>query len=193
MDPEQKKRVMVLGALVIALPLILWFVLRKSPEEQAAQAQIDQAQAQNQTGTSAVTPIQSVFDENSVDINALFANIREVSFRYEDVRTQRDPMLPVSGDVVDVYGPGGTGNTQGEEQVLYVAQRLQVTGILWDESSPLAVINDGNVDNIVEVGFTYEEHGDRLRVKAIGRDYVIVEVTLSDGELIEITKELKEQ
>ena len=59
--------------------------------------------------------------------------------------------------------------------------------------SPLAVINDGNVDNIVEVGFTYEEHGDRLRVKAIGRDYVIVEVTLSDGELHEITKELKEQ
>ena len=189
MDPEQKKKAIILGVLVLALPVLLWwFVFRTSPDEAA----FNQAQAANQN-VPGTPPIQSVFDQNPVDINELFASIQEVSFRYAEEQIPRDPMLPVSGAQIGVLGGANGGISMADEPVVYVAQRLEVTGIIWDEDAPVAVINDGSVDNIVEVGFTYPNYNNRLRVKSIGEDHVVVEVILSDGETQEFRKELKEQ
>jgi len=188
MDPEQKKKAIILGVLVLAMPVLLWwFVFRTSPEEAA----FNKAQAES-LNVPGAPPIQSVFDQNPVDLNGLFASIQEVSFRYANEQIPRDPMLPVSGAQINLgRTPGGL--DADDEPVVYVAQRLEVTGIIWDEDEPVAVINDGSVDNIVDIGFTYPNFNDRLRVKFIGEDYVVVEVILSDGEAQEFRKELKEQ
>lgn len=194
MDPDQKNKAIVLGVLVLSLPVLLWwFVIRKTPEELAMEQAVAAAQAEGLIVAAAGAPIQSVFEQNPVDINELFSRIQEVSFRYADVRTQRDPMLPVSGEQINLLAGRGGGVSGDDEPVVYVAQRLEVTGIIWDSNDPYAVINDGNVDNIVDVGFKYTIYDDRVRVKSIGEDHVVVEVILSDGEAQEFVKELKEQ
>ena len=188
MDAEQKKKAIILGVLVLALPVLLWwFVFRTSPDEAA----FNQAQAANQN-IPGTPPIQSVFAQNPVDINELFASIQEVSFSYANEQIARDPMIAVSGAQIGIQGPD-SGLSMADEPVVYVAQRLEVTGIIWDEDDPIAVINDGSVDNIVEVGFIYPNFNERLRIKSIGKDHVVVEVILSDGEAQEFRKELKEQ
>ena len=77
--------------------------------------------------------------------------------------------------------PGAEGELA--ENLLYEANRKNLTGIIWDDVTPLAVIDNA----VVYVGYEFEEP---IIVKTIERDYVVLAIA---GEDIEVVRQLKEQ
>jgi len=138
--------------------------------------------AANNTGAN---PSGSVFDEIDINIQELVQNIKEVSFRYEDEHLARNPSAPLVGAYA-IYSKKvdlANGEVPTTDNLLYEANRKKVTGIIWDEKHPMAVIDD----EVVYVGYRFEEP---ISVKAILADHVVLSLT-NDG--LDIIRELKEQ
>lgn len=200
MTPDLRRNIIIIGSLVAAFALVIWlFVLRENPEmaqirkNQAAAAADRRAEGEGSavstTGVSA--SISSVFQDTDVNINELIQNIREVEFKYEDAREARNPMSPLVGGTRFTPGSAASygreaGGGAVDENLVYEANRKDVTGIIWDDTRPLAVIDD----EIVGVGYVFDE---RILVKEIAELYVVLSLKLDGNEELEIVKELKEQ
>lgn len=200
MTPDLRRNIIIIGSLVAAFALVIWlFVLRENPEmaqirkNQAAAAADRRAKGEGSavstTGVSA--SISSVFQDTDVNINELIQNIREVEFKYEDAREARNPMSPLVGGTRFTPGSAASygreaGDGAVDENLVYEANRKDVTGIIWDDTRPLAVIDD----EIVGVGYVFDE---RILVKEIAELYVVLSLKLDGNEELEIVKELKEQ
>lgn len=202
MNPELRRNIIVVGVLVVVLGFVVWFFgmretaqqaqIRKNRAEAAANAKAGGTKGKSSPATKSgvSASISSVFQDADVNINELIQNIREVEFKYEDAREARNPMTPLVGGTR--FTPGGAakvGLPTGaglDENLVYEANRKDVTGIIWDEVNPLAVIDE----EIVGVGYVFDE---RILVKEIAELYVVLSLKLDDNEELEIVKELKEQ
>ena len=188
MTPDQRKRAILLGVLLVVVVAALWFQFFRTP---SAPENVASAVA---TPASAPMPqVESVFQESEVNIDDLVQNIREVDFEYgEDVQA-RDPMAPLVGSsyIALQRAAGESGMpTRDKQSLVYEANLKHVTGIMWDPQSPMAVIKTPGVgDEVVNRGFEFEEG---IHVKDIGPDHVVLSLKL-EGEEVEIVKELEEQ
>jgi len=188
MNEENKKQFIVLAVLGVILGGVLWFsVFKKGPEGPTTQA------GQNSSQVAAATTangqmssrISSVFQEAPVDLEELIENIKEVEFDYHNQHDSRNPTLALVGDpmLFRTYAAAIGSDDEIAENLLYEANRKNLTGIIWDDRTPLAVI-DGDV---VKVGYEFHEP---IIVKAIERDYVVLAIA---GEDLEVVRQLKEQ
>jgi hypothetical protein len=140
---------------------------------------------------SSIGDFKSVFDDVQIDIQELIQNIQPVEFIYDEVKTARDPSVPITKGTVGtniepIFDPDGP--AVDPTSLVYLAQLKTVTGIIYDEKDPIAVI-DGSV---VNVGFEFRETPDAqpIIVKTIGRDSVTLSIPSEDQE---ITKELSKE
>lgn len=142
-------------------------------------------------GGSNIATFESVFDDVDVDIDQLIQNIQNVEFVYEEVRIARNPAQPIlSGNEVDPNEwPPAPLNPDGDSLV-FLAEQKKVTGIIWDDASPLAVI-DGEV---VGVGHEFVVTADNqaIVVKRIGEDFVILAIPSEDEEITKSLVEVEE-
>ncbi|HUW60196.1 MAG TPA: hypothetical protein VMZ06_04245 [Candidatus Bathyarchaeia archaeon] len=115
-----------------------------------------------------------------IDIDALLASIQEVDFDYEKDRVARDVMAPLVGKVAVRTDKEGTGAPVAPATLGKVMSKM-VSGIVWDESFPVAVVDN----EVVEPGY---EYADGTVVVAIEEDHVVFRV----GESL-IQVELKER
>lgn len=175
MNEENKKQFIILGGLALLLGGVLWqFVLKKDPQT-AAMA--------NPQAAAIGAPVESVFNESSVDLEGLVENIKVVKFDYSRQRDSRNPTLPLVGDHMAFRGQtAGLGSVPGTDDLLYEASRKKVTGIIWDELNPLAVIDD----EVVAIGHEFDSP---ITVKSIERGRVILAIAGLD---LDIVRELKE-
>lgn len=190
MNVENKKQFIALGALALVLGGVLWMVVfKKGPEGPAIQAG-QEASTQMAAATTADTKsgmssrISSVFQEAHVDLHELIQNIKEVEFNYREEHDGRNPTVALVGDpmLFRTYTDWGDGD-EIAENLLYEANRKNLTGIIWDDDTPLAVI-DGEV---VGVGHEFQEP---IIVKAIEQNFVVLAIA---GEDLEVVRQLKEQ
>ena len=188
MTPDQRKRAIVLGVLLVGVVGALWFQFFRAPSapEYVASAVATPA-------ASPVAQVESVFQETEVNIDELVKNIREVDFQYgEDVQA-RDPMAPLVGSAyIALQRAAGdaAAPVRDKQSLVYEANLKHVTGIMWDPQRPMAVIKTPGVgDEVVNRGFQFEEG---IHVKDIGPDHVVLSLKL-EGEEVEIVKELEEQ
>lgn len=182
MNRDQMKTIGVVVLLVIGVPAALFYAFRGTGGSTNLQP--------TDSGTS-TTAVQSVFEKIDLDIDELVKSIKEVGFDYTRRKSARDPMVPLAGGS-KISRPSGDvlagleGSDADKTRVLiYEANRKEVTGILWDEENPLAVIDD----EIVHVNYAFESG---IRVTKIGPTEVILVVTIGNEE-IEVPRELKEQ
>lgn len=140
-----------------------------------------------------LTQVESVFEEANFDIDELMNSIKDVEFSYADAREVRDPFLPLLGGTAFIEFEGGSGGDAPrlmDENVIYEANRRRVTGIIWDNAFPLAVLSEvGQPDEIVSEGF---DLGNGILVSKIAHNHVVLALRL-ENETMEIVKELKEQ
>lgn len=193
MDPKQRQKVIVLASLGLVIAGVLWFQFFRGPSMTSAD-----------TGASApvvldpaltLTNSKSVFQEVDFNIEELVQSIKEVTFDYMEVRLARDPMAPLL--IGAHFRPGQPGTSisrpgSSYETLVYEVNRKVVTGIIWDESNPIAVIREpGQLsETIVYPG---KNLGTGIVIKAVERDRVVFSISLG-GEHMEIIKELaKEQ
>lgn len=188
MNEEKKKEVIVLAVLLLVLGGAIWFfVFKKDPAGPTIQARPTDSAQQTLSGEAASgvsSRISSVFQEAPLDLQELIQNIKEVEFDYRDAHDSRNPTRALVGDPMVFRArriPGG--ESELAENLLYEANRKNLTGIIWDDVTPMAVIDNA----IVYVGYEFEEP---IIVKAIERDYVVLAIT---GEDLEVVRQLKEQ
>jgi len=115
-----------------------------------------------------------------IDIDALLASIQEVDFDYEKDRVPRDVMAPLVGKVAVRTDEEGSGAPVAPATLGKVMSKI-VSGIVWDESFPVAVVDN----EVVEPGY---EYADGTIVESIEEDHVVFRV----GESL-IQVELKER
>ncbi len=169
MNPENRKQFIVLGVLVAGLVLVGAYQFLKTggptvPAKPASTASTSKPD----------TKVSAPRFEGNLD--QLLAGIKEVTFDYRRVAGDRpSPMQPKIATRPVIDDPGG-----GQQMRSYDVQRLRVTGIIWDETSPYAVVEG-------EVVWNGYDYGNGLRVLAIEKDRVTFDL---DG--FEIPVEMEE-
>jgi hypothetical protein len=98
----------------------------------------------------------------------LLANIKEVDFDYETERLPRDPMAPLVGTLTR-KAPEGTEEQPAAPPTAVQVMNKVVSGIVWDERHPLAVVDN----EVVCPGYVY---ADGVTVESIERDRVVFKV-----------------
>ena len=117
--------------------------------------------------------------EVNIKIDELIAGVEDVTFDYRIMRIDRDPLAALVGGPLKLDLPieGGTVPTGS----LSAVTQKKITGIVYDEYSPMAVVDD----EVVGIGHVYPNG---IRVHSIDRD----KVTFQLGDSL-IPVEMKEQ
>ena len=188
------KKIIFLIALLVLGGAAVWYAFQPTPEQLAKSERFRkerEARAQGQTAVkSASKPaagaqddgIVSQFVESDVDIVALQRNIQDVDFEYNIERLSRDPMSPLIGLLTSTSSANQGQPQLGADQRLIQTARLKsVSGIVWDDANPFAVIDN----EVVTTGYAYPEG---IVVDEILPDHVVFRVNDARVEV-----ELKEQ
>ncbi len=189
MNPKQRNQMIAAGALVVVLAGALWFNVFRGAGGAPGTATPGAAVAGAGTGAA-----ESVFESSDIDIVALTKGIAPLEFQYEDQREAVDPMEPrVGGPGIAAAGLGDLGGSGTVRKppswpdLLTEATRKAVTGILWDPSQPLAIVDD----LVVSVGYQFEPDL-AITVKDITESTVVLSVDLGNNHR-EVTKEIKKK
>ncbi len=186
-DAKKRKQTIILTVLGVVLTLVLGSQFIGGKPKHAAQAkQTGAAQPARNSAENlpnAAPRVTSVFQRADVDLDTLVQEIKVVEFEYDKDAGDRDPTLPLAGDSMKLRARTAmaSGNLSPEDLV-FSAKQKRVTGIIWDDVTPFAVIDN----DVVSVGFTFDEP---IFVKAIERDRVVLGIT---GQDTEVVSELKE-
>ena len=187
MNEQNRKKAIVLGALGVALAAVMWFQFAGSKPDAVTppvQTAKNQPGVPVGAGSSAVPQVGSVFQRSNVAIQQLIQSVREVEFDYMVAHLSRNPTLPLVGGVSYLRARALEGEDEfSVDDLLYAANRKQLTGILWNAFRPLAVVDD----SVVHVGYRFAEP---IEVKAIEQNRIVLAI---DGQDVEVVKELKEQ
>ena len=188
MTQEQKKMAAMVVLFVVAIGLVIYQVMfaggpttppaapKTGAAAPAAGAAKSGAAAAPAAAAAASGPARLA--EVNVNIDELLAGVEDVKFDYETMRIERDPLGALVGGPlkmdVPIDGPvpvGGIGSVM----------QKKITGIVYDEYSPMAVVDD----EVVGVGHVYPNG---IKVHSIDRN----KVTFQLGDSL-IPVEMKEQ
>jgi len=139
-NPEQRKQAIMLAVLGVALAGVLVWQLRGGGSEgkQPTRRSESSRKASEATGELAIRMAD-------VNIEELVARVRErvyVDFAYEEHRLPRDPMRPLVGDAAAGPMLPQIGEKISREAVIKAVQDKVVSGIVWDERDPCAIIDN---------------------------------------------------
>lgn len=179
-DQKQIRKFVALGVLSIMAVVVLFMQFRPSAEDRLIQENFrkGQEQAALQPATPAqqavVPSVQSQFQRANVEIEDLLAGVQRENFMYEDVRIQRNPMQPLVGaGAPPKFEASAASQTSDEvlsERITQAIRSMRITGIIWDDIYPVAVVND----EIVYNGFVFNDTG--IRVASIEPTRIILQI-----------------
>jgi hypothetical protein len=109
----------------------------------------------------------SAFQRADVNIDELIAGIKEVDFDYDMVAADVNPMSPLVGPFapqrVAVADGGGAEAVTVRQDIQALIRNLRVTGIMWDQFDPMAVVRfpvqGDTISEVVTRGFEFPEMG----------------------------------
>lgn len=188
MSGNGKKIALLIGLIVVG-GFFIWYANRRSPEDIARserfakiRAERNQAATEPKASTPEAQTPQGVFVTADVDVEALSQSIQDNDFEYSIERLSRDPMSPLIGLQTAASSAESSQPQIGADQRLIQTARLKsVSGIVWDDLSPFAVIDN----EVVTTGYAYPEG---IVVDEIHPDHVVFRVNDARVEV-----ELKEQ
>ena len=169
------------SAVLIVMMLVLAGVVYWQFTKGAGDVSLAPPPASGEGSSAAPVQPQSQLREVEVDLDRLVEDIQEVGFEY--IPGGRNPMTPLVGRVYFASRAAaelGEGVTMEAYELLSIAQRMELTGILWSAQDPVAVI-----DNVV-VRPGHQFPGVNIRVHQIQPGSVTLEV---EDSLIELTLE----
>ncbi len=165
MNPQNRGQIIAaaIAGVVLVAVLLYQFVLPKGGDSPpVAKAGASSAAGTRTPGIKAPTRLAKV----DVDIDALLKEIEVVNFDYDKERIDRNPLTPLVGFFADQENvPPPIDSTLAQGGVM----RKSVTGILWDNQRPLAVVDD----EVVAPGHHYP---DGVIVETIERDRVVFRI-----------------
>lgn len=192
MNPENRNQVIIFVVLMIVLAVVLYmFVLQPSGGPVGSSSARGDDQGAPGGAEAAYQNIQSAFVEDAVDVDSLLAKIEDVRFDYSQAHETRNPMKPLVGTNPELASESiMAGSEEGvfsDDQLLFYANALAFTGVVFDRVVPLAIIDN----QLTYEGFEFDDVDGRISVKQINEDNVVLEVQLEEGP-IEHVQRLKE-
>lgn len=145
----------------------------ESPRPRPA-AQNDAAASTQGAANSTDTPAASGVDDakQMIDIEELRASLKTDIFDYQQYRLERDVFRPLVGDdsraPLIVKGNEGEGEPQ-REMLQQIADSMALTGIIWSDKRPMAIINQ----QVVYPGYAFT---DGIVVESIEEARVLLRV-----------------
>ncbi len=176
------KKPVILGVLAVVLVVLIGRAfLMKPPAPPAAPPTEGTADAAGQAPSAGPAQAAATPAPNSpgkaapVDVNKLLESVQQVDFAYDPGLLSRNPMTPLVGRsaVFAASAQGGMSSSEpSQAEAELLAQRLSVTGIVYDKRSPVAVVNN----DVVAPGDVLQEGA---VVQAIEPDHVVLKVGAS--------------
>lgn len=173
MDPNMRKNIIAGVLFVVAIGVVIYQLGfaggTPPPDGGGAPAPAVGAAGTPATAPGAATQAAAAgqalrLTKVDVNIDELLAGVKEVTFDYDAMRIDRDPLAALVGGplaqkngIPDVFG--------GRGEIL----RKKITGIIFDANNPIAVVDD----EVVGVGYTYPNG---VKVHAIEKDKVIFQL-----------------
>jgi hypothetical protein len=190
-NPENRNQVIIFVVLIAVLAVVLYMFVLQPAGDPAGAATVGVPGAQGEAG-AAYQNIQTAFIEDAVDVDSLLAKIEDVRFDYSESHENRNPMKPLVGTNPELAADGlaGMGNEEGtfsDDQLLFYANALAFTGVVFDQVVPLAIIDN----QLTYIGYQFDDVDGLISVKQINQDNVVLEVRLEEGP-IEHVQRLKE-
>ncbi len=165
MNEQNKKQIImaaILGVILVAV-LVKQFVLTGAPASPAGTAAKTAATSTRTAagGQPAARPGGGTsLQKAEVDLDALIASVEVEPMDYAKVRISRNPMAPLVGMVTPLSGAAAgqqgdpdapLGKSATSKVSLVDAYAMRVTGIVWDNRNPVAVLDN----EIVSVGHVF--------------------------------------
>jgi len=169
MKDDQKKKIM-LGVLMLAAVGVvvyqLMFAGGPTPPPPPPGGGAPKTAAAPATKTAAATPGPRL-KQVEINIDELLQSVREVTFDYNVMRISRNPYTPLVGGPLsqNVPAEGGVISAPSQLEVM----RKKITGIVYDEFNPLAVVDD----EVIGIGHVYPNG---TKVYSIERDKVVFQL-----------------
>ncbi len=166
MNAQNRKQIIIAGVLVVVLLVVVVYQVFIAGGTPTAPPSVQTTRTPQTVPprTPAAQPI--MLETVDIDPEQLLREVEVVPFDYQLNRIDRNPMTPLIGTVtgprMPVYSPGTLPRT------VEVLQK-KVSGIMWDEREPIAV-----VDN--EVVAPGHEYPDGVLVHSIEPDRVVFKV-----------------
>ena len=182
MNPEDRKKYIILGVLLIAAAGVVGYQVLSGPGAPPTLPANDRPQPTETEAPAA----GSAFVRAEVDLDQLIDSIQEVDFNYETEAVPRNPMTPrigVTGEAV----VGERGLVGPVSPALSVARSMVITGIMYDSDEPVAVL-ENRADQEVEIVSVGHEFPVGILVESIEESRVVLRV----GDM-RIPKTLEEQ
>lgn len=179
MDQKQIRKGVALAVLSVVAVVVLFVQFRPSAEQRAIADNNGNAQEQSAVTPAAgaqpvaATSVRSQFERANVNIEDLLAGVQREGFVYDDVRIQRNPMQPLVGAGAPPQFNAAEAQTSDEvlsERITQAIRSMKITGIIWDEIYPVAVVND----EIVYNGYVFSDTG--IRVASIEPTRIILQI-----------------
>ncbi|MBI4556914.1 MAG: hypothetical protein HY706_04960 [Candidatus Hydrogenedentes bacterium] len=192
MNAQQQKILVIVVLLVAAAGILYWQLGSTGDDTATAGTQADQtgttppAADGSATAPASPTAPKPQYQQTKIDIDALLSSVKEITFDYEKEQLARNPMSPLVGkeagpDIITRGGPQPP--IAPPEQV----RRFKVTGIVWNKSNPIAVIDNQVTNEVVSKGYTFREGA---VVEDIQPDHVVLRV--GDSSVTLTLKDVKE-
>lgn len=180
---KDKNKIIVLGVMMAVLAgVIVWQVTKGSGTTPPAAPRAPRSTGAAETPASGGAPqaVQSQFKDVDVNLDQLVQEIKEVDFAY--LPEGRNPMMPLVGRTYFAKRNSGEDSPAGLEsfELMAIAQRMSLTGLIWDPADPVAVIDN----TIVRPGHVFPDLD--IRVREIRPASVTLEV---EDSLVELTLE----
>lgn len=215
MNPKQRRNVIILVVVGFLMAGVLYWQFftesdfdrqyRENQERAAAGAPEAVPGAAPVPGAATPAPVAaapggavavqaSAFQKADVDIDELIAGIKEVDFDYDAVAADVNPMTPLVGPFapkrVAASEDGGPESVAARQDIQALIRNLRVTGIMWDQYDPMAVVRfpvqGETISEVVTRGFEFPDMG--VTVHDIETDRVILNI---NG--VEVPIELEER
>jgi len=178
MDQNQIRKFAALGVLSIVAMVVLYMQFRPSAEDRLIEENFRKGQelAALQPAVAsqaAASTVQSQFQRANVEIEDLLAGVRRETFSYDEVRIQRNPMQPLVGSGAPPKFETADDVSSDEiltERITQAMRNMKITGIIWDDVYPVAVVND----EIVHNGYVFTDTG--IRVASIESKRIILQI-----------------
>lgn len=161
MDDQKKKQIIMVAVLGAVLAGVLFYqlVLAGPPTpgtvpggdgktETAANTSTSTTAASSRSASRGGSSV-NLLETTEIDIEELTQSVEVQPIDYSAVRIGRNPMAPLVGGVNEQQLI-----PEGEDKKIVVTKRQrEVTGIIWDEVNPLAIIDN----MVVPEGYVFED------------------------------------
>lgn len=150
MNGQNRKQIIIAVVLVVVLIIVVVYQVFIAGGAPPAPPAVQKTAAPKTSSARPPAPQPIMMETVDIDPEALLRDVEVVPFDYDLHRIDRNPMTPLIGQV---SGPRAPVYTQDATARPFEVLQKKISGIIWDEREPMAVVDN----EVVVPGHVYPD------------------------------------